>query len=286
MRKIRHKSHFFGLSAISYDLLQKYPDIAKDHLNIEVDTGQIVSLEKFISFHEKSKYSTSLQTSFYFREDEKKELNSLVHNNSIVIISGKSGVGKTRIAIECFKECMEINKTYKAYCIFNKSFDLFEDIKSYFSDAGDYLIFVDDANRISGFQYVIQELQTKRSDQNFKIIVTVRDYALDHIMEKCQDIADVEILELKPFTDDEIGSLLKDEFNILNPLYLERIVDFSKGNPRIAVMAANIVQTGGTLESINDVSELYDNYFSSIKQDLDALKDKDILKVAGIASFF
>jgi hypothetical protein len=38
----------FGLSAISYDLLEKYPSIAKDHLSVEVDTGQIVSLNDFL----------------------------------------------------------------------------------------------------------------------------------------------------------------------------------------------------------------------------------------------
>jgi hypothetical protein len=30
--------NIFGLSAISYDLLEKYPSIAKDYLGVEVDT--------------------------------------------------------------------------------------------------------------------------------------------------------------------------------------------------------------------------------------------------------
>jgi predicted RNA-binding protein Jag len=47
---------------------------------------------------------------------------------------------------------------------------------------------VDDANRISGFKYIVQLLQTKRSDQNFKIIVTVRDYALYKVREICQSV--------------------------------------------------------------------------------------------------
>jgi hypothetical protein len=41
-----------------------------------------------------------------------------------------------------------------------------------------------------------------------------------------------------------------------------------------------------TLKSIRDVSELYDQYYSSIKSDLDALEDEGILKVAGIVAFF
>ncbi len=278
--------NLFGLGAISYDLLEKHPGIAKDYLGIEVDTGQIVSLDEFVTQYERNKLATTLQTEFHFREDEKKELISLIQDNSLVIISGQAGVGKSRIAIECYRQFIKENKSYKAFCIFNQGIDLFEDIKSYFSDSGDFIIFVDDANRISGFQYIVHLLQTKRSDQNFKILVTVRDYALDKIKEICQPIGGGAEITINPFTDEEIKKLLQDEFEINNHLYLDRIVDIAQGNPRVAVMAAQVAKESNTLESIRDVTELYDKYYSSIKTDLEALEDGDILKVAGIVAFF
>jgi hypothetical protein len=51
-------------------------------------------------------------------------------------------------------------------------------------------------------------------------------------------------------------------------------------------MAAQVAKDRKTLKSIRDVSELYDQYYSSIKSDLDALEDEGILKVAGIVAFF
>ena len=278
--------NLFGLGAISYDLLEKYPGIAKDYLGVEVDTGQIVTLDEFVTQYERNKLATTLQTEFHFREGEKKDLLSLIQGDSLVIISGQAGVGKSRIAIECYRQFIKDNKSYNAFCIFNQGIDLFEDIKSYFSDSGDFLIFVDDANRISGFQYIVHLLQTKRSDQNFKILVTVRDYALDKIKEICQPIGGGAEIAITPFTDEQIKKLLQDEFEINNHLYLDRIVDIAQGNPRVAVMAAQVAKESNTLESIRDVTELYDKYYSSIKTDLDALEDRDILKVAGIVAFF
>ncbi|MFQ5713181.1 MAG: hypothetical protein ACE5GU_04055 [Candidatus Scalinduaceae bacterium] len=278
--------NLYGIGAISYDILEKFPSIAKDYLGIEVDTGQIVSLDKFISLYEKSKFATTLKTTFHFREKEKNNLLASIETNSLVIVSGQAGVGKSRIAIECYQHFIKDNTSYKAYCIFNQGIDLFEDVKSYFSDSGNYLIFVDDANRISGFQYIIQLLQTKRSNQNFKIIVTVRDYALDKIRDTCKPFEAGAEINLSPFTDNEIKKLVQDEFEINNHLYLDRIVDIAQGNPRVAIMAAKVAKDSNTLESIRDVSELYDIYYSSIKSDLDALNNENILKAAGIVAFF
>src|SRR5262249_12888542 len=67
---------------------------------------------------------------------------------------------------------------------------------------------------------------------------------------------------------------------------LDRIAEISLGNPRLAVMAAQVAIRENTLQSIRDVSTLYDEYFHSIRQDLQELEGKALLKVAGLIAFF
>jgi hypothetical protein len=277
--------NIFGVTSIAFDLYQKYPGLAKDFLGVEVDTGQIVTPGEFINTYGKNKLSTRLDTTFHFRETELTQILQSLETDNLVIVAGKAGVGKSRLVLECCARYVTSHPAYEVRCIFNRGPDLFEDLRVYFADSGHFLIFVDDANRISRFEYIIQLIQQQRSDQQIKVIVTVRDYALDKIKEAARLVAGDEII-LSSFDDDQIKQLIRDEYQILNHVYLDRIASIAKGNPRLAVMAAEIAKRENTFQSIANVAHLYDEYFASIRQDIEQLNDRNLLKVAGIIAFF
>jgi hypothetical protein len=201
-------------------------------------------------------------------------------------VSGKAGVGKSRLVLECCDQFVAVHPEYKVRCIFLRGADLFEDLRVYFSEPGSHLIFVDDANRVSRFEYFIQLLHDQREDQQIKVIATVRDYALDKVREAVRSYKNWIELELNPLEEQQIKQLVKDEYRITNPLYSERIADIAQGNPRLAIMAAAVAKQENTLESINDVSSLYDEYYRSIRRDLEELGNENLLKAAGIVAFF
>lgn len=280
------KIQIFGLEGISFDFYQKYPALAHDFLGIDVDTGQILEPKEFVENIGKNQISTPLDTEFYFREEETQKILESMDNENLVILSGAAGVGKSRLALEVIDQFKSRHDDYGLWVVYNKGPDLFEDIRSYFSQSGSFLLLVDDANRITQFDYIVDLIQNQREDQNIKVIATVRDYARDKVNHSAKALGNVSEFEIKPLTKDEIKEFIEKQYEIKNTVYLDRISEIAGGNPRLAVMAAILAVQENTLESIRDVSVLYDSYFSSISNDLEHLQDKNILKVAGIISFF
>jgi len=279
----------FGIDAIAFDLYLKYPRLALDFLGIQIDTGQVVPPDQFVSLYNNNKLATRLDLPFHFREDEINKVLDALDVERLVILSGRPGIGKSRLALEACKRFQETHIDFEVMCIFKRDRDLWEDLQTHFRRTGNFLIFVDDANRISRFEYVIDLLQHQRQDQGIKIIATVRDYALSRIRDAARPLGGGVEFELGPLTEKQIKDLIKSEYDINNFHYLERIANIAQGNPRLAVMAAEVAK-GNSLNSIYDVSALYDHYFSSIHEDLHS-SDTDLertifLKVAAIVSFY
>jgi hypothetical protein len=280
----------FGIDTLAFDLYLKYPGLSRDFLGIEIDTGQIVSPDQFVTLYNNNRMATRIDLSFHFREEDLERLLYELNSQELVVLTGRAGVGKTRLALEACKKFSEFFPDFELWCIFRRERDLWEDLRVQFSKPGKFLIFVDDANRISRFEYLTDLVQHQREDQNIKVIATVRDYAVQKVIETAKPIGNWGKIEIGGFTEEQIKGLIKDEYGIHHHLFLDRIAEIAIGNPRLAVMAAEIAVKEGSFESISNVSNLYDNYFSSIRKDIQEVDAKlmgaNLLRVAGIISFF
>jgi len=269
-----------GISEVSQDLYYKYQKLAKDYLSICLDTDQILSSEDFVKKCGESVYATSLDMMLLGRENEKRDILLLLDQIDVILILGKSGVGKTRLALEVAKEYSK-NNNYSVMCIKQNGEPLYEDIKSYFIDDKNYIILVDDANQLAHLGHLIDICIDSSRKHKVKLLLTVRDYAKENIFLKVRGKVNFENYELSLLKKDYISKILSEILGINNPYYLEKINEISNGNVRLAIIAGNCSKKG-SFKDIQNAFDIYDIFF----QDIISLMDKNELIVAALIAFF
>ncbi|GAB5398976.1 MAG: hypothetical protein Aureis2KO_05610 [Aureisphaera sp.] len=277
----------YTVDRLALELTLQHRDLVHNYLNLPFDSGQVVSIEKFIrEYNSKSNgIATPLDNTFFYREAETRELKNSMQSNDLIIITGAPGVGKTRLALEGIKSFIKENDSFGAYCISNKHHPLLEDLYHQFDSKGKYILFVDDANRIDTFQQIISFYRSRKKGQ-FKVIITVRDYAFQEIY-KLSNNLNLDRIEVKKFNDDQIKAIIESKpFEILNPDYQKEIIRISDGNPRIAIMSSLLAKQEQDISVLHDVSDLFETYFSTFINDDEQFSVDLNLKCLGLISFF
>lgn len=277
-----------GIDTIALDIMSKYFLLARDFLEMSIDTGQILPFTTFIKEYNNraNQLSTPLNNIFFHRDEELTKIDTVLNSKDLLIIAGVAGVGKTKIGIQAINLFKEKNKTYKSYVIAKKDVDIYEDLKIQLKNDKDYILLVDDANRqLTNLSQIFGLFKTNRNG-NLKIVITVRNYALVDI-KKLAFGFDYDSLTISKFSDKEIIEILKsDSFGILNNKYQNKIVQIADGNPRLAIMSARLALKKQLKFLLGDVTDLFENYFTSFSVDFNLFTNKDLLKSLALVSFF
>jgi len=277
----------YGRDALATEIFFHHKNLAKDYLGIPLDTGQVVSLEKFVEEYDngKQKLATPLAGMFLHRDGELKNIKSKLSDNDILIISGPAGVGKTKLALQSIYEFVASHLDYNGFAISPKGADLIGNLGAYFEGDDNSILLVDDVNRVDKFEQILGFYRGLNHGK-LKLVLTVRDYALDNVSEWMSAYKN-SIVKISGFDFEEIKTIVEQEpFCVKNGKYQRKIYDIAKGNARLAVMMAIIARETNRLESLNNVADLFEQYFETFVSDENAFKDKRILKALGIISFF
>lgn len=273
-----------GIDRLSEDIYRNYPILAKEHLDLVVDTEQIQQPYDFIKQYDANTLVAPLNTKFQFRENEFTRLQQEFVEHDIVLLTGAAGAGKTRLALE-FAERYKKEHKAMVYIIHNHGLPIYEDLKLYFESPGNYFIVIDDANQISQLDLIIEYVNKKVDGYNVKILITVRNYASRKVKLDILGIARYSEVILNSLSDDEIQSLVKNYWGIVNQDYLNRIVTIAEGNARIAVIAGKIASDANRLQSISDVTGLYAEYYGKAFRDANLENNLQLQITAGIIAF-
>ena len=276
---------FIGISSLANDLHANYSKIAYDFLGVSVDTVQILDESDFVAEYESGGYATPLNTVLCCREKEVASIELALKDNQITFITGKAGVGKTRLAIEVAPKFAKENG-YKFKAIFNRGVNIYDDLMAYFKVEDEkFLIFIDDVNRIhQALGYLLSSFNKKITNSQIKIVATVRDYAKDVIGKVPSNIS-CSAIEIQSMDNISVSEIISKNFRNIDPIHSEKILEISQNNPRMAFMACKIAQNG-SFDAVNNTYDLYKEYFKSADNDINIFGDIDIGKIVAIAAFF
>ena len=267
---------------LSRALQKDYPYIAADELGIAFDSGQILPINEFIRQYGNQKLATPLDTTFRFRETLVEEGKQALLEGNALVLTGKPGTGKTRLALEIASR-LQIESDWQVSCILNKGSAFHTELPRHLGSPGKHLIIADDANRIGSLIPLLGYALSDDDDRQYRFVLTVRDYAAKQVYSRLSEFANPHPIKVSHLANEELKEYLKEEFGILNDDYLRQIWRLSEGNARLATMAAQEAVKANNLERIQNVLDLYEQYYSEFD---DFFKDSepDDLKVAGLIS--
>ncbi|MDD5456210.1 MAG: hypothetical protein PHV30_04165 [Candidatus Margulisbacteria bacterium] len=269
--------------SISFKLAFDYPLIAKDLLDISVDTRQILTPNEFSKIQSKI---LTFENEFLFRESEIKNIINALSLKDILVIKGKPGVGKSRIAIEAVNKFVSQYPDFSFFCIDNQEVSLFEDLKRVLSQNPKLILLVDDANRISQLTHILSQVLRTPGSNVLKLVLTVRDYAVDEVSRHLQEYSWEEIT-INSLERNEIKAILNSKtVDIHNHIFVDRICDFSHGNPRLAILASNAVKEKNSFEPLINIYSLQKILFSNLEEKLRISENKNRFTTLAIICFF
>ena len=272
----------YGIDKIANLVYNNHPELMRS-LNLSINTNQILPIDDFVKLNDNNLMNAPLNTVFYFREEELQNIIYSLETSSVVIIGGKSGVGKTRLALEA-ASLYEKTGNYKIFCVKSNKLGIYSDLVSIIKKGENYLFIVDDANELDQFNLILEYVNKISDDYHVKIIATVRDYIKQEVISLVRDYTNPITIDIAKLTDDEIKKLIENNFGIRNNFYVEQIIRISEGIPRFAYMAGKLAKEKQNLSSISDASQLYENYYGKYMSKL-LETDRTVLITAGILAF-
>ena len=276
-----------GLDSMSLSIQNCYPVLSEQYLGLPLDTGQLLPVDDFIVRYGKNNLTTAIDNQMLFQDELIEQGVAYLEHGDFLLISGAAGVGKTLFSVNLVKMMQEHNSDLKVFCLFDKGADLSRDIRAHFSEPGDYLIFVDDANRLDNrLDYILHHLNEGDDNRSFRIIATVRDYARDSVAKQVSKFTNLHEQNITSLTDEQVKELVVKLFDINNSDFQKRIQEISGGNARLAMMASKVAVETNQIDSIQNVASLYDDYFGQNENIKEVVENEKLMAVACAIAFF
>ncbi|MFC5683629.1 nSTAND3 domain-containing NTPase [Flavobacterium sp. MAHUQ-51] len=260
-----------------------FPGLSEQYLGVEIIKGEIYNLPDFLIKTTKG-LQPSLINDFIAREDELKQSLEHLKNLDILLLSGSAGVGKSKLAVKILEDSKE---DFIPIVIQSSAVPLWDDFVHLFQNGKDYIILFDDANKsIQNLAYLLNFIQKPKTNK-LKVVITVRDYVKHQVYQELKDFKYQEVI-VEKLKDEDIEKIILKVLPNLHHHYdiRKKIIELSKGNARVALMATYSVTPDSEINYLSSPVLLYERYFEKVADEIEAFTRPIIFKTLAIVSFF
>jgi len=241
LRGIDGRVELVGTDEMASLLARRYPSLAREHLGIEVGTGQIMSPDEFESAVEKNSFASTLKDDLLGRDKEVSELLAALEENQFVLVYGRPGCGKTRLCVEALRRFAYGSSTHPLVIQSNK-LPIWNDLANDVPKEAPSIIMLDDANELSGLEGFADFVSNRG---NIKVLMTVRNYAFEHVKISISKFCRPYLYEVNPLDEETALNVVENGFGIAKGRASADIVRLSRGNMRLACAAAEVAKERG-----------------------------------------
>lgn len=269
-----------GPETIASDLDGKYPALAHAVLGVPLGKGSFISPDRFIERNSNARFRTDLSKPLVHRESELADLIESIEQNRAVVIQGRSGSGKTKIALDA---CLSFSEKHRwDFLILDSRYsaNLDEDIELILSESENVIILADDANGNLSLEHL---LGVCSENGKLKIVFTCRKMYWSELAARINACLRYKEIELAPLAAENIDTILETEYGIKNRALRGRIAAIAKGNLRIAIMAATSI-ADGDFEAIREPYDLLKIYMDSALASY-SIREKRIAEILAIYDY-
>jgi hypothetical protein len=199
--------------------------------------------------------------SFVAREADVRAVEAMLETNSLVVLTGQGGVGKTRLALELARDRAE-------RWVFIDDHALLESQAiNEVAGADDLVAVIDNAHRRDDLDKVIGLLERRQGD--LRLILIARPGFEDKLMNAVTNtsagpLTSSSQFALKPLSPKGIAEILRgDPLRLSYDGAVDAIIWLSEGNPQIALLAGELSKGGTPVEAMGQ-DEMLQSYVASL----------------------
>lgn len=250
IRSIDSRIRLIGPDDIA-EMCTDYPWFAHEYLGIETLPAQVCDLGAFASLIEQDAFAPSLEFELVGRDQEIEDLSLALTNNQAICLTGQSGSGKTKLAIEICARYSALQEC-DALVVRPSRKSIYEALARCCSGDKAYLVLLDDANDLADLKSIREYVSIH---ENVKIIATVRNYVKQPVIEELRHIRRFMEYSISPVTNKTVEDILKEQLGINNQNYIRQIVRVAHGNMRLAILAGETAKHDG-FQGVTNIHDL------------------------------